>query len=209
MLASRLGSPLDGVLSINNPAGGQLAASDNRPGTCDPGRDFAVPAGVTAVVATIRDLEGRGGPDYVYRLSIEPAGLPDYSLSLLSDREQLPRNGVSLLRVRANRAGYNGPIKLSLPGLPANVTLTGNEIPAGATDALLTILPGDQLAPPVVTTILGESADASINPPLRRFAAAGETLASKAQPWFQRELALAGAGPSLLSIAWSNPAADM
>lgn len=209
MLASRLGSPLDGVLSINNPAGGQLAASDDRPGTSDPGLDFAVPAGVTAVVATIRDLEGRGGPDYVYRLSIEPVGLPDYSLSLLSDREQLPRNGVSLLRVRANRTGYNGPIKLSIPDLPANVTLTGNEIPAGATDALLTILPGDQLASPVVTTILGESADASINPPLRRFAAAGETLASKAQPWFQRELALAGAGPAPLSIAWANPAADM
>ncbi len=209
VLASRFGSPLDGVLSINNPAGGELARSDDRPDTSDPGLDFTVPAGVTALVATIRDLEGRGGADYLYRLSVTPAGQSDYSLSLFVDREQLPRNGVSLLRVRANRAGYNGPIKLSIPGLPANVTVTGAEIPAGATDTLLTLLPGDQLAPPVVTAVLGESADASVNPPLRRYALASETLASKSQPWLQRELALAGASPAAISLAWADPAADV
>ena len=206
VLAARAGSPLDGVLTVNNPAGGELARSDDRPNTTDPGLDFTVPAGVSAVVLSLKDLEGRGGPNYVYRIAVEPLGLPDYSLSLMTDREALPKTGASLLRVRANRAGYNGPIRLSIPGLPAGVTVTGDEIPAGATDALVTLLPGDQVAPPIVTMVVGDSTEP--NTALRRVAVTGETLVSKAQPWLRRELALAGAQASPISIAWANPAAE-
>ncbi|HUY91640.1 MAG TPA: hypothetical protein VMV10_23060 [Pirellulales bacterium] len=202
VLAARVGSPLDGVLTISKPTGGELARSDDRPATTDPGLDFTVPAGANSIVLALNDLEGRGGPNYVYRLSVEPLGQPDYSLSLQADREALPRRGASLLRVRANRAGYNGPIKLSIPDLPPGITVTGNEIPAGATDALVTLLPGDQLAPPVVTMIVGESAEPNMS--LRRVAIAAETPASQAQPWLRRELAFAGAQPLPISISWAG-----
>ena len=206
VLAARVGSPLDGVLTVNNASGGELARSDDRPGTADPGLDFTVPAGVSAIVLALQDLEGRGGPNFVYRISVEPLGQPDFSLALVSDREALPRRGASLLRIRANRAGYNGPIKLSIPDLPPGVSVTGNEIPAGASDALVTLLVGDQHVSPVVTTIVGESAEP--NTSLRRVALAGETAASKAQPWLRREWALAGAQPLPISIAWAGPAAE-
>lgn len=202
VLAARVGSPLDGVLTVNHPNGNQLARSDDRPGTADPGLDFTVPEGVDAIVLGLTDLEGRGGPDFVYRIAVEPLGQPDFSLSLPADREALPRRGASLLRVRANRAGYNGPIKLLIPDLPPGIAVSGAEIPAGATDALVTLLPGDQLVPPVVTAIIGESAEP--NASLRRVALAGETPASKAQPWLRRELALAGAQPLPISIAWAG-----
>src|SRR5262249_30679710 len=43
VLAERAGSPLDGVLTLRNEAGVQLARSDDQAGTLDPGLEFTVP----------------------------------------------------------------------------------------------------------------------------------------------------------------------
>src|SRR5262249_9037136 len=130
VLAERAGSPLDGVLVLSNEAGTALARSDDQPGTLDPALDFTVPDGVTTLVAAVTDAQGRGGPLYVYRLAVTPSAA-DFSLTLAEDRVQLSRDGVAVLRVHAVRNGYGGRIKLSLPGLPAGVTVSGDQIPAG------------------------------------------------------------------------------
>jgi hypothetical protein len=200
VLAARVGSSLDGVLSIRNKAGAELANNDDRPRTTDPGLDYTVPAGVDSLIVAIKDLEGRGGENFVYRLSITPIGQPDYSLTLFADREPLPRQGVTVMRVRANRAGYNGPIKLSIGGLPAGITVTGDEIPAGATDTLVTLLAGDQQAPPLLTTVIGESTEP--NTSLRRIARLAESPIAKYQPWLSTELALSGTQPLPTAASW-------
>ncbi|HUY35317.1 MAG TPA: hypothetical protein VMV69_21410 [Pirellulales bacterium] len=207
VLAARLGSPLDGVVSVRNAAGAELAGNDDRPGTSDPGLDFAVPAGVDTLVVAISERTGRGGPEFVYRLGITALGRPDFSLTLFADRQTLPRGGAAVARVRANRAGYNGPIKLSIAGLPAGVTLTGDEIPAGATDTLLSLLPGDQVMAPLLTTLVGASTEA--NTSIQRLAQTAETPASKPQPWLRGEWALAGAQPLPLAVAWGPASADL
>jgi hypothetical protein len=206
VLAARVGSPLDGVLSIRNKAGGELAASDDRPQTTDPGLDFTVPAGVDSLILLLKDLEGRGGGDFIYRLAITPAGQPDFSLTLFTDRESLPRQGVAVMRVRANRAGYNGPIKLSIDGLPPGVAVTGEEIPAVATDTLVTLQTGDQQPAPVVTTIVGESVEPNLA--LRRIARLADSPLDKSQPWLANELALAGVQPLPLAAAWGPGTPD-
>lgn len=137
VLASRAGSSLDGILTLSNLGGGQLATSDDRPGTSDPGLDFTVPAGTESVLLSIKDINQRGGPDFIYRIAISLTGEPDFSLTLVEDRLQLPLDGYALLRVRTERTNYTGPIKLDLAGLPKGVIVTGQEIPAGATDTLL------------------------------------------------------------------------
>ena len=91
VLARRAGSPLDGVLSIQNEQGAELAGNDDRPGTSDPGLDFKVPDGVNAVVVALRDLSGRGGADYIYRISVATVGAPDFSLSLVAPFTTCPR----------------------------------------------------------------------------------------------------------------------
>src|SRR5262249_6473875 len=106
VLARRAHSLLDGVLSIQNEQGAELAGNDDRPATSDPGLDFTVPDGVTVVVAVIRDLEGRGGADCFYRLSATPIAA-DFSLSLAEGTYQIPKDGAALATVRAQRAGYN------------------------------------------------------------------------------------------------------
>lgn len=206
VLAARAGSPLDGVLSIRNLQGAELASSDDQPSTTDPGLDFTMPAGTDSVLLAIKDLEGRGGADYIYRLSVRPAGTPDYGLTLFADREPLPRQGVTVMRVRAERRGYNGPIKLTFAGLPGGVRVTGDEIPAGATDTLVTFEAGDQQPAPIIATVIGESTEP--NTSIRRVAQVAGNAAAKSQPWLANELALSGTQPLPMSIAWGAASAD-
>ncbi len=140
VLADRIGSPMDAVLSIQQVKGGQLAAADDGESTTDPTLDFTVPGGVEAVAAAIHDQAGQGGPRGVYRLGITEIK-PDFSLTALADRVHVPQGGVAMVRVRAVRDGYTGPIKLSFPGgLPPGVSIVGSDtIPTGGTDALLAL----------------------------------------------------------------------
>jgi hypothetical protein len=206
VLAERAGSPIDGVLILRNEAGAQLVRSDDQPGTLDPGMEYIVPAGVTALVAAVSDLHGRGGPDYVYRLSVTPVGQPDFSLAILDDRPHVPQTGAALVRIRATRVGYTGPIKLALQGVPEGVTVTGDEIPAGATDTLLsfTVPEGGKLTQGVLQ-IVGESTE----PPLKRLAVLPETPLSKPSPWFRTELAVAVTEPGKLGVVWEAPEANL
>lgn len=208
VLAERAGSPLDGVLILRNEAGTQLMRADDQPGTLDPGLEYTVPEGVTALVASVSDLHGRGGANFVYRLAVTPAGQPDFSLALLDDRPHLPRNGAGLVRVRATRSGYVGPIKLTLTGLPEGTIVSGDEIPAGATETLLsfTAPEGAKLAQGVVQ-IIGASTDPGVA--LQRVALLPETPFSKVQPWVRGELAVAITDPGVIGITWDAEPAGL
>jgi hypothetical protein len=203
LVASRAGSPLDGILTLQNDAGGQLAASDDQADTTDPGLEYTVPDGIKSLVALISDLEGRGGPNSLYSLAVTAADGPDFSLELFADRIVLPREGTAMVRVRAARAGYQGPIKLTLPDLPTGVGITGEIIPAGATDTLVS-LQASTSAPPAakVLHLVGESA--AVNPPLRRPALLPGSPVTERQPWLRGELGFAIIGPEPLRIAWDG-----
>ncbi|MEX0977233.1 MAG: hypothetical protein WDZ48_00180, partial [Pirellulales bacterium] len=206
VLARRAGSRLDGVLSIQNEQGAELAGNDDRPGTSDPGLDYKVPDGVTAVVVAIKDLRALGGADFIYRISVEPSGSADFKLSLPTDRILVPRDGAALARVSVDRAGYAGPIKLSIANLPPSVAILGDEIPAGATEAFVTLSapglsPAQSLAR-VVGTSVGQPTE------IKRRLALPESVVSKHQPWLGDEVAVAVIGASPLALAWVPPASD-
>jgi hypothetical protein len=204
VLAERAGSALDGVLILRNEAGAQLARSDDQPGTLDPGLEYTVPQGVSALVAAVSDVNGRGGPQYVYRLAITALGAPDFSLALLDDRPHVPRNGAALVRVRATRTNYNGAIKLTLAGVPEGVVVTGDEIPAGATDTLLSFSAAEETKlSQAVLQVVGEGTDGNVA--LRRVAVLPETLLSRSHPWLRGELAIALTEPGPVGIAWETP----
>jgi hypothetical protein len=209
VLAERAGSPLDGVLVLSNEAGTPLARSDDQPGTLDPGLEYTVPGGITTLIAAVTDVQGRGGPLFVYRLAVMPAGLPDFSLTLSEDRVQVPRNGVGVLRVHAVRTGYDGRIKLSLPGLPAGLSVSGDQIPAGATDTLLTLTPvgtAKQVVS-VLPRVTGASTDPKV--PLQRVALTPETPLTRAQPWLRSDVAVAITDGDGLGIAWDSTTDDL
>jgi hypothetical protein len=127
-------SPLEAHLEVrSHPEGKTLAMSEDQPAL-----DFAVPAGTTAIQLAISDLNRRGGPDFVYRLRMTPAGFQDFSLSVAADRVLLPHGGTAVLRVDVNRNGFDGPVALELQGLH-RFSISPAEIPAGASKALLVL----------------------------------------------------------------------
>src|SRR5262249_28368534 len=191
--------------TLSNEAGTVLAQNDDRPDTVDPGFDYTVPKGVSALIVALKDLQGNGGPNYVYRIAITPADQPDFGLSVFEDRHNLPQGGSTAIRVRANRAGYNGPIRLSMLGLPKGVVVTGDEIPAGATDTLLSLsASGDVSLAQGPLAIFGESVSAQS--PIRRVAQVPETSIYKNQPWLRSDLAFAVTQPAPIAIAWDTDA---
>jgi hypothetical protein len=203
VLANRAGSPLDGVLTLFNEAGAQVAQNDDRPDTVDPGFDYTVPSGVTALVVALKDLQGRGGPNYVYRIAVAPADQPDFSLAVLEDRYLVPQGGTATMRVRAARAGYNGPIRLLLPELPKDMIVSSDEIPAGTTETLLSLTAPPSLSlAQIPLKIIGEGSGP--NGTFRRLALLPETPMNQSQPWLRSELALAVTEPGPLSIAWDT-----
>lgn len=200
VVARQVGSPLDGLLSLRNEQGGQVAANDDRPGMMDPGLDYDVPANVTKVVVALRDLLHRGGENYVYRVVVENLSTPRFSLSLDADRVNLPAGATQVLKVQAQREGYNGPIELAVEKLPEGVKAEGNVIAAGETIGLLTLTASPQAAARGVASVIGRAADGQTN--FTTLAQGPQDELARALPWTRDDLGFAVAGPAPVNVQW-------
>jgi hypothetical protein len=137
--AGRLGSPLDGVLSIADSAGKELSRAEAGPGQLDPGLLFTVPADGTYSVRVQDRLQSRGGPTFAYRLRVA-APTADFRLRLAGDAVTVPRGGQAKLKILAERlGGLKEPIVVSVSGLPDGVTANAITMAPGqaAVDVLL------------------------------------------------------------------------
>ncbi len=92
---------------------------------------FTVPKGFSSVVLAVEDLLGRGGPGYGYRLLAKQASA-DFSLEVVEPEINIPHNGTAAIEVRVKRQGYRGPIRLSIPNLPDDISMAGGNVPADA-----------------------------------------------------------------------------
>jgi hypothetical protein len=203
--AERIGSPLDAVLTVQKPDGTTLASGDDQGETIDPGFEFTVPGGVDALVLLLSDQLRGGGPTHVYHITATEIR-PDFRLTALADRLNIPRGGNAVLRVRASRAGYTGPIRLSFaPGMPPGVaTAAGEVIPAGATDTLLTLRADANASGVVLSNLMGEGSEGNIR--VRRAASVTDTATTRHQPWLRYELPLAVTRPEATQLAWQGDA---
>jgi hypothetical protein len=154
--AEKLGSRLDAVLRVADQAGKQLALVDDvdlpgaGPGqpplrTADPALDFTAPPGVSLLALEVRDQRGRGGVNFGYRLTIEPAE-PDFVVALPAGELNVPRGGSAVLTVPVTRRGYAGPLQVVAVGLPPGLSAQGGNVPAGGTAAVLTITASESAA---------------------------------------------------------------
>jgi hypothetical protein len=201
VFANRVGSPLDAVLSVRAENGASLRENDDRPDTVDPAFDFTVPAGMTSLLVAVGDLEGRGGPNYLYQVLVASADRPDFRLSVVEDRITVPQDGTALLRVRADRVNYNGPIQLSLHGLPAGVQSSGQTISAGSSETLVAVhAPANVPLTQNLVSVVGESS--GVQPPIVRTALVPETIPTQQQPWLRGFLGFAVTGPGPIQVAW-------
>ena len=101
----------------------------------DPRITFKVPADVHEVTLAVSDVRGQGGPTYTYRLIAQPQD-GDWTLKLQTPYVNVPARGTAVIKVVAERQGYIGPIRLSIPNLPNDFIFGGGNIAAELTPSI-------------------------------------------------------------------------
>ncbi|HET6883695.1 MAG TPA: PPC domain-containing protein [Pirellulales bacterium] len=143
ILARRNQSMLDPVLRVLNAQGGALLENDD----LNTGRftysdslleNWTAPADGKYVVE-VRDLHQRGGPQFVYFLSVTKAE-PYFVLDTDTDKTLLAPGTAGAIFVRAYRKnGFDGEIQLGVEGLPPGVTASCGRILAGGKDGCIVL----------------------------------------------------------------------
>ena len=146
VLARRLDSPLDARLILLDPQEHILAISDDE---VDRGAGLVTHHADSLLryefpdlgIYTVRldDLQGKGGPEYAYRLRVGKEQ-HDYSLRIVPSSLTIPQDGNAIVTVHALRkAGFDGEIQLSIDDGPAGLTLGHAVIPAGCNKVQVTL----------------------------------------------------------------------
>lgn len=164
VLARRLGSPLDSALTLTDAGGATLAFSDDQEDRgagltthhADARIAFTLPKD-GRYEARIADLQGKGGPEYRYRLRISEAR-PDFELRVVPSSAQLRRGAAATVTVHAlRRDGFDGDIEVRLKDA-RGFALAGNRIPAGQEQVRLTLSATRAQEPgPVELAFVGEA----------------------------------------------------
>ncbi|HLQ47035.1 MAG TPA: hypothetical protein VK137_19995, partial [Planctomycetaceae bacterium] len=131
--ASRLGSALDGVLSLLDANGKTLATADDLSnGQTDAVLTTTLPADGVFTLKVEDRLSSRGGLEFAYRVRIVRAADMPLRLSTPIDALTLLRGGETRVKVLAERPqGFADEISLDMEGLPEGVTVAGNKLGKG------------------------------------------------------------------------------
>ena len=165
VFARRLDSPLDSFLRLTDADGKQLAFNDDFEDKgsgldtfhADSYLTATLPAGGTYFIH-LTDTQGRGGPEFVYRLRLgEPQ--PDFALRVVPSSLGL-RAGLSapLTVFALRRDGFTNTIDLKLKDAPAGFSLSGARVAAGQDKAQFTLkAPAQPSDKPVTIAIEGSA----------------------------------------------------
>ncbi len=99
---------------------------------------MTVPGGTTEFSLLLRDLEGRGGVGFPYRIVITPS-LPGFGLEPNEPQVSIPRGGTVALGVTVTRQGYNEAITVTVADPPAGLTVRPGRIAPGQNRSALSI----------------------------------------------------------------------
>lgn len=144
--ARRLGTPLDSVLTLFDGKRNQVAENDdwNDPlsailaHNADSRLLYTFPAAGDYYLR-LRDIQGKGGEDYAYRLTVAPPR-PDFTLRISPDNPRMGQGDTAAITVAAIRQDdFSGEIKLAVEQLPGGYIASDALIPAGQNEGRLTI----------------------------------------------------------------------
>ena len=139
--ARREQSALDSHLRVLDEKGNQLALNDDlrmgkRSSSDSWIENWTAPADGRYLLE-IRDLQGRGGPQFIYAIQATRA-LPGFRLWIDTDKTQLTAGTSSILYVRSERTnGFAGEIQLEVNGVPHGVTASCGKILAKGQDGCI------------------------------------------------------------------------
>jgi hypothetical protein len=142
----RLESPIDSILTLYNSKQAVLAENDDWTDALesmtaqqvDSHLVYTFPAAGDYVLR-VRDVQGKGGPEYAYRLTIAPLR-PDFTLRITPDNPRLGQGGTAAITVSSvRRDEFTGDIELAVEDLPAGYIASKAVISAGQNEGRFTI----------------------------------------------------------------------
>jgi len=121
--AQRYGSPIDALLTLTDVEGNVLQRNDDT-ASADARVEIKDAARDKEYVVSVTDLLGRGGDNFVYRLTIKPLGASaDFEVAFQPDNPRVSRGGNTKLWCIVTRKGaLAGDVNITLTGLPQGVT---------------------------------------------------------------------------------------
>jgi hypothetical protein len=124
--SASLGFPLDAWLAIQNSAGKELVRNDDGP-SADPALEWTAPETAT-YVAVVGNVLHRGGPDHLYRLSVQPAR-PAFKAVIAESGFTLQPDKTAKIKITARRVqGFKSKLMATAFGLPEGVTASPVEM---------------------------------------------------------------------------------
>jgi hypothetical protein len=135
-------SKLMAVITVRDENGNVLGRSGDEPlaedffnvnqsrTASDPILRLQAPADVNHVIVTVEDLALRGGPDYAYRLNVQPVA-NDFRLILNSPFVNVPAGGSVAVPVTVQRQGFDDEIQLRVANAPKGLRVEGGFVVAG------------------------------------------------------------------------------
>ena len=139
---------------------GRIIGVNRRPGTAGGTLDVTIPDH-GHYLALISEIGQRSGPEFVYYAELQ-RNVPDFELTLDSSSVILPLDGYAIVKVSANRQGFNGPINIHVTGPGGPLAVANNVIPAMKKDARLKVyLPDNMRSGQALPLTVSGSSDTS------------------------------------------------
>lgn len=161
--ARRLYSPLDSVIRLMDGRGRVLAYNDDYEDKSWPlithHADSRLLINIKgAYYLSLGDAQGRGGPDFAYRLYIRPPR-PDFDLRVVpSSVTAQPGACVPITVYAMRKDGFDDDIALTLEGAPTGFALGGAWVPGGQNKVRLTLsVPSNAPKEPLVLQLVGHA----------------------------------------------------
>jgi hypothetical protein len=144
--SSALGGPLDAWLSVENSAGKEVARNDDSGGSADPRQEWVAGADGNFVV-TVGSVLQRGGPDYLYRLSVRRVN-PALKATVPDSAFTVEKGKTTEIKVTLKRLNdYKLPLTVAVRGLPEGVTAESVIAGEKAISATLQLIASTNAAP--------------------------------------------------------------
>lgn len=170
VLATRLGSSLDALLTLTDANGKVIERNDDAVGADARIERTFSEAG--EYMLAVEDLLGRSGDNFSYRLSVR-IPLPSFEVRFFPDNPRVSRGGHVPVRCEINRLnGFNGTVRVAMSGLPGGVFCEPVLLmPSAAASAWLMLSASEDC--PLGTFPLKMTASSTLN---------GKTISQAAEP---------------------------
>lgn len=160
--SSRLGTPLDSILSVLSSDGKQLKTNDDLAGGIPDSRlVWKVPDGESFFVQIRDQFDHQGGSRFAYRISVEEFSEQHFTLKLPVDTVNIEQGAETKLKIGVDRSfGFKGEVELSVEGLPDGVTAEAVKIAKNRQDAQLVIKVDESAKPQIADLkVIGKTLD--------------------------------------------------